>query len=297
MQPAPTMDTPTATRALRLALPKGRMQAAVEALLADAGLALKASDRSYRPGLSLAGFETKLLKPQNIVEMLALGTRDLGFAGADWVRELGADPVEVLDTGLDPVEIVAAAPRALLVDGALPRRPLVIASEYVALARAWAQERELEATVVRSFGATEVFPPEDADLIVDNSASGATLRANELEVVARLLGSSTRLYASRRAWNEPAQRARIERFALLLEAVLAARKRVMLELNVPATRLETICALLPSLREPTISMLHGEAGYAVRAAVPRAELARLVPELKAAGGTDLVVSTLSQLVP
>lgn len=291
------MDTPTAARALRLALPKGRMQAAVEALLADAGLALKASDRSYRPGLSLAGFETKLLKPQNIVEMLALGTRDLGFAGADWVRELGADPVEVLDTGLDPVEIVAAAPRALLVDGALPRRPLVIASEYVALARAWAQERELAATVVRSFGATEVFPPEDADLIVDNSASGATLRANELEVVARLLSSSTRLYASRRAWSEPAQRARIERFALLLEAVLAARKRVMLELNVPAARLETICALLPSLREPTISMLHGEAGYAVRAAVPRAELARLVPELKAAGGTDLVVSTLSQLVP
>jgi ATP phosphoribosyltransferase len=291
------MDTPTATRALRLALPKGRMQAAVEALLADAGLALKASDRSYRPGLSLAGFETKLLKPQNIVEMLALGTRDLGLAGADWVRELGADPVEVLDTGLDPVEIVAAAPRALLVDGELPRRPLVIASEYVNLARAWAQERELAATVVRSFGATEVFPPEDADLIVDNSASGATLRANELEVVARLLCSSTRLYASRRAWGEPLLRARIERFALLLEAVLAARKRVMLELNVPAARLEQICALLPSLREPTISRLHGDAGYAVRAAVPRADLARLVPELKAAGGTDLVVSTLSQLVP
>jgi len=297
VQPAPTMETSTPARALRLALPKGRMQASVEILLADAGLALKASDRSYRPGLSLAGFETKLLKPQNIVEMLALGTRDLGFAGADWVRELGADPVEVLDTGLDPVEIVAAAPRALLVAGELPRRPLVIASEYVALARAWAEERELEATVVRSFGATEVFPPEDADLIVDNSASGATLRANELEVVARLLTSSTRLYASRRAWNEPLLRARIERFALLLESVLAARKRVMLELNVPAARLEAICALLPSLREPTISVLHGEAGYAVRAAIPRAELARLVPELKAAGGTDLVVSTLSQIVP
>jgi ATP phosphoribosyltransferase len=291
------MDSPTSARALRLALPKGRMQAAVEALLADAGLALSASDRSYRPALSLAGFETKLLKPQNIVEMLALGTRDLGFAGADWVRELGTDPVEVLDTGLDPVEIVAAAPRALLVAGELPRRALVIASEYVGLARAWAEERGLEATVVRSFGATEVFPPEDADLIVDNSASGATLRANELEVVARLLPSSTRLYASRRAWSEPALRARIERFALLIRAVLDARKRVMLELNVAAARLEEVCALLPCMREPTIAALHAEAGYAVRAAVPRSELARLVPELKAAGGTDLVVSTLSQLVP
>jgi len=289
--------TTSSVRELRLALPKGRMQAGVETLLAEAGLAPVASDRSYRPGLPLAGFETKRLKPQNIVEMLALGSRDLGFAGADWVRELGAELVEVLDTGLDPVELVAAAPRGLLVGGDLPRRPLVIASEYVALAGAWARERELDATVVRSFGATEVFPPEDADLIVDNRASGATLRAHELEVVARLMRSSTRLYASARAWQQPELRARIERFALLVRAVLDARRRVMLELNVPAERLEAVCALLPCMREPTIAALHGATGYAVRAAVPKSELARLVPELKGAGGTDLVVSTLSQLVP
>ena len=52
--------------------------------------------------------------------MLHAGSRDLGFAGADWVAELEADLVEVLDTGLDPVRLVAAAPAELLSDGQLP---------------------------------------------------------------------------------------------------------------------------------------------------------------------------------
>src|SRR2546427_3810659 len=137
------------------------------------------SARGYRPDVSLPDTEAKILKPQNIVEMLALGSRDLGFAGADWVAELQANVVELLDTGLDPVEVVAAVPGALLENGRLPERHLVVASEYERLAQRWITERGLSAEFVRSYGATEVFPPEDADLIVDNTATGATLEAND----------------------------------------------------------------------------------------------------------------------
>src|SRR5258705_12480630 len=117
----------------RIGLPKGRMESAVLPLLADAGIRVRPGARGYRPDVSLAGAEAKLLKPQNIVEMLALGSRDAGFAGADWVAELQADVVELLDTGLDPVQLVAAAPTAMLEDGGLPRildRRLIVASEY-----------------------------------------------------------------------------------------------------------------------------------------------------------------------
>ncbi|MCO6501904.1 MAG: hypothetical protein J5I28_02355, partial [Acidimicrobiales bacterium] len=74
-----TLETPTAT--LRLAVPKGRIEAGVTNLLADAGIRLRSGPRGYRPVTSVAGLEVKLLKPQNIVEMLATGTRDVGFAG------------------------------------------------------------------------------------------------------------------------------------------------------------------------------------------------------------------------
>lgn len=283
---------------LRLALPKGRMQDGVIALLRDAGVPVRVSDRGYRPLVGWAGAECKLLKPQNVVEMLHQGTRDLGFAGADWVAELGADLVELLDTGLDPVRIVAAAPVGLLAAGdTLPATHLRVASEYERLTRAWITRRGLDASFVRSYGATEVFPPEDADVIVDNTATGSTLAANGLRIVDELLRSSTRLYASRAAMADPARRAPIADLVLLLRAVLDARQRVMLEVNVTAERLEAVCAVLPCMREPTISPLHGQAGFAVKAAVPRSQLAALVPAIKAHGGTDIVVSALAQIVP
>ena len=72
---------------------------------------------------------------------------------------------------------------------------------------------------MHSYGATEVFPPEDADCIVDNMATGETLKANGLVVVDQLMRSSTRLYANPRALEEPAKSARIETLVLLLRSV------------------------------------------------------------------------------
>jgi ATP phosphoribosyltransferase len=283
------------TNLVHLALPKGRMDTAVRALLADSGVRVTFGRRGYRPSLSIEGFETKILKPQNIVEMLHLGSRDIGFAGADWVAELGAELVELLDTELDPVSVVAAA-GAEFADNGLARAPFVVASEYQRLTRDWLERRGYKATVVRSYGATEVFPPEDADCIVDNTATGETLRANGLVVVDLLMRSSTRLYANPQALENPAKRERIERLVLLLRSVLDARQRVMLEVNVPAERLSAVIAVLPSMREPTMSPLHGEQGFALKAAVPRVDLPRVIPEIKARGGTDIVVTALAQIV-
>jgi ATP phosphoribosyltransferase len=281
---------------LRLALPKGHMQKAVEALLADAGIAVTRGGRSYRPRLSLPGVEVKLLKPQNIVEMLHVGSRDVGFAGADWVAELDARVEPLLDTGLDPVRVVAAAPEPLVNAGWPPPGPLVVASEYERLTQQWIAAQGLDARFVRSFGATEVFPPEDADCIVDNSATGGTLEANKLLEVDELMCSSTQLLAHPAAMDDPVKRETIERLVLVLGAVLEARKRVMVEVNVSADRLEAVIAMLPCMREPTVGALHGDSGFAVKAAVPRGDLPRVIPEIKAAGGTDIVVTKLAQIV-
>jgi ATP phosphoribosyltransferase len=290
-------DAPEAPRTLHLALPKGRMQEGVFRLLADAGIHVQLGVRAYRPVLDLPDFEVKLLKPQNIVEMLDAGTRDVGFAGADWVEEKGADLVELLDTGLDPVRIVAAAPEALLEDGRLPKRHLLVASEYSVLASRWIAERGLDAKLVRTYGATEVFPPEDADFIIDNTATGSTLRANGLAIVDTVMRSSTRMVASRRAMDDPASRARLEDLVLVLRAVLEARARVMIELNVAEDDLEAVVEVLPAMGEPTVSTLHGATGFAVKAAVKRRDLPALIPRLKARGGRDVVVTEPAQIVP
>lgn len=285
------------TAILKVALPKGRMQEQVLQLLADAGVKVRVDERGYRPSISLPDTDAKILKPQSIVQMLHVGARDIGFAGADWVAELGADLVDLLDTAMDPVRVVVAAPESILVAGQLPKRPLVVASEYEQLTRKWIAARGLDATFLRSYGATEVFPPEDADVIVDNCATGSTLRANHLAIVDEVMQSSTRLFANRAALADPTKRQRIDDLVVLLRSVLEARQRVILEVNVSATDLERLVEILPCMRHPTISRLHGEDAYAVKAAVPRAELPKLIPLLRARGGSDIIVTRLAQIVP
>ena len=282
---------------VRFAIPKGRMQDGILRLLRDSGVTISASARNYRPSISLDGFELKVLKPQAIVEMLSNGSRDCGFAGADWVAESGAEVVELLDTGLDPVRLVAAAPDSLLVDGGLPDRPLVVASEYAELTRRWIEERGLDATLLRSYGATEVLPPEDADCIVDNTATGSTLAANDLTILDELMTSSTRLYASRAAMDCDSRREQIERLVMMVSAVLEARTRVMVEVNVSPGVLNGVLEVLPCMREPTVSPLRSGTGFAVKAAIPRADLVRVIPSVKRSGGTDVVVSNIEQIVP
>lgn len=294
--PSSKGQTMSSNDQIHLAVPKGRIQQGVFDLLADAGMQLQAGNRGYRPTLSIPGYEVKLLKPQNIVEMLMAGSRDIGFAGADWVSELDGDLIELLDTGLDPVRIVAAAPSDLLESGQLPRRQLVVASEYEQLTKRWIERNELDAVFLRSYGATEVFPPEDADVIIDNTATGSTLASNGLEVIDELMQSSTRLYASKGALDRPGAKARIESLIISLKSVLDARTRAMIELNVPNEFLEAVIEILPRMREPTVAPLHGDLGMAVKAAVPRLVLPDLIPLLKERGATDIVVSRLEQIV-
>ena len=288
---------PEATR-LRLALPKGRMSSGIDDLLADAGILVSDDGRGYRPVVDGGQrFETKRLKPQAALSMIAGSTRDVGFAGADWAMELGLTEslVEVLDTTLDAVRVVAAAPSGFDLD----RRtdvPIRIATEMPRIATAWADARGIDCEIVRSWGATEVLPPEDADLIVDLVQTGETLVANDLEIVDEISRSSTRLYASAAAFDCAVRGPAIRRLGDLLRSVIEARSRYLVDLNVSVARLDDVLGVLPSMRRPTVSPLASE-GFAVRAAIPRAGFASLVNELRDAGATDLVVSEAKLVIP
>ena len=282
---------------VKLALPTGRIQPNVFKLLNDAGIDIQGGPRSYRPKLSLAGFEAKILKTQNIVEMLDLGRRDLGFAGADWVREKSADVVELLDTEMDQVSIVAAAPAGFPHDSSYQGRQLIVATEYVNIASEWVKTKGWDAKVIRSYGTTEVFPPEDADCIIDNMSSGATLRASNLDIVDTIMTSSTRIFASRHAMEDDATRSRIEDFVLVIKSVMDARHRVMIEVNVSKEDLEAVASIIPCMRQPTIAQLHADAGYVVKSAVLKSELPTLIPIIKQRGGTDIVVSSIANVIP
>ena len=268
-------------------------------LLTDAGINIAISDRGYRPTISLPNYDIKLLKPQNIIEMLHAGSRDVGFGGSDWVEELKAhNLVDMLDTKLDPVRVVAAGPSIdMLNDVIKQNKHVTIASEYEGLTRDWIKRKNLNATFVRAYGATESFPPEDADLIVDNTATGSTLRANNLVILDTVFTSSTRLYANSDALKDPSKKKMIDDLVVLLKSVLLARAKVMVLFNISEQVMNSgIVNTLPCMRAPTVTSLQGGAGYAVSVCVAREECVVLLPKLKEAGAMDIIVTKVEQIV-
>ncbi len=275
-------------------LPKGRIFENIKRLLSDAGLELKTNGKDYVPASSDDRIRCKLMKPQNIAELVEYGFHDCGFTGYDWVVESGAEVVELLDTGFDSVRIVSAVPAGA--GPGLPGSRIYVATEYKSIALDYLERKNLDYVLIRSFGATEAFPPDDADMIIDNTSTGRTLRENGLEILDTLLFSSTRFIASKRAMDNAAKRESIEGLVMLFRAVLDARNRVMLEMNVSTKILEAVVELLPCMRAPTVAPLYNDEGYAVKAAVKRDAISTLIPKLKSIGVTDILESEMKKVI-
>lgn len=204
---------------MRIALPKGRLLSGVERVLERAGYRKVPNDNERNYTILLDHGDTqhtaKLLKPRAIPQLLALGRFDVGFCGIDLIREAHVEDetTDALDLDCNRVRIVVAAPLALAdIATHPPRRPILIASEYPNLASAWAFTNGLAHILVHTYGSTEAYAPDDADIIVDCVETGATLAANGLVELAALCESTTHCMVSARAYRDPARREAIEVF-------------------------------------------------------------------------------------
>jgi ATP phosphoribosyltransferase len=279
---------------LKVLIPKGRIFDNVSRLFSEAGFPISLSNRTYRPVLGVDWLDVKVMKPQNVGDLLEIGSHDAGFTGIDWIQESAVNIVEVLDLGFDKVRIVAAVPKDYD-DKILQSKKLVVATEYVNIAEKWLKKSGYQYHILRTYGATEVFPPDDADMIIDNTSTGQTLKDNGLKIIGTLLESSTRFVASHFAMDNAEKRSRIEELAMLFRAVLDGRDRVMLEMNIPKEQFESL-AVLPAMRSPTVAELLGDAGFAVKIAVKKSEVVDLIPKLKKLGALDIVEYDLRKVV-
>lgn len=284
-----------ATKKLRVVIAKGRIFQNIAQLLHDVGIDVRANDRDYRPIVNNLDIEIKLMKPQNIPKLVELGSHDIGFTGKDWIMETDSDVHEVMDFGFDPVRIVVAIPEQLDPQQ-LRQQRIVVASEYARIATSYLEQQGYNYVLLKTFGATEVFPPDDADMIIDNTSTGRTLREHKLNIIDTVLESSTRFIANHDAMQDPWKLERIHQLEILFQSTLAARGRVMLEMNVPKEHFDETVALLPSMRSPTVAPLYGEAGYAVKVAVKKSEVLHLIPKLKKLGVTDILEYELRKVI-
>ena len=295
-----SIQSSPASEKLKITLPTGRIQEKVLQLLEQVGLKFLSSGRSYRPVCSDKYIEAKTLKAQNIPALVALGRHDCGFTGYDWIIEQNADIVELLDLGFDPVRIVAAIPEEFVSLSSLAQtiteRPLVVASEYRNLANIFIKQSGLNAIFVQAYGATEALPPEDADIVIDNTSSGTTLHHNRLLIVDELMQSTTRFICNKQALEDPAKRARLEELTMLMKSTIEARTKVLLEMNFSIEDFNNLASDLPCMLAPTVSPLYKNKGYVIKIAVPSSDVPRLIPRLVSMGARDILEYKLQKII-
>lgn len=288
---------------LSLALPKGSLEEQTLLLFEQADLNVKRSSREYNPTCEDPRISrVKILRPQEIPVFVEEGFFDLGISGHDWVRESGADVVEVAElpyakTGTGVVNMVLAVPHESLVSSARDIAPgSRITTEFPRTTKAFFDELGIDVEVHFSYGATEAKVPEMMDALVDLTETGSTLRRNGLKIVDTILTSTTRLVANKQSWEDPLKRREIEEIRTLLLGVIEARGRVLLSLNVPHAKLDAVIAVLPAMKRPTVSKLYGSEDYEITTVADKCSVNVLLPQLKAAGAEDILELPISKIV-
>jgi ATP phosphoribosyltransferase len=172
-----------------------------------------------------------------------------------------------------------------------------IATELVGYTRRYFEDKGIDVDVEFSWGATEAKVVSGlADAIVEVTETGSTIKAHGLRIIHDLMQTNTQLIANHTAWKDPQKRAKIEQIALLLKGALLGEKLVGLKMNVPATSLEEVVGLLPSLNAPTVASLYQSTWFSVETVVNTGVVRNLIPELLQAGAEGIIEYPLNKVV-
>ncbi|MDD5402270.1 MAG: ATP phosphoribosyltransferase [Dehalococcoidales bacterium] len=218
---------------VRLALPDGHQQAHVRKILDRAGIEIRdypSTTGSRRPVSSIEGLSIKVIRPQDMPLQVANGRFDVAITGRDWLTDhlykFPTSPlVELLDLKYGKVRIVAVVdaklgvktvPDLLSLQGD-SGKPYRIATEYINIADRYAQEKRLgRYCIIPTFGATEAFIPEDADMLIENTETGGTIARHKLEIIDTLFISTACLIGRWDVHEQPVKKAIVDKLVELL---------------------------------------------------------------------------------
>jgi ATP phosphoribosyltransferase len=284
-----------------LGIPKGSLENSTIEIFAQAGYTITVNSRSYFPAIDDPEIECMLIRAQEMSRYVEKGIIDCGLTGFDWIQENGSDVHEAAElvygkVGNAPLRWVLAVPEDSGIDRPEQLAGKLIATEAVGMTKRYFAEKNIPVQVEFSWGATEVKPPKLADAIVEITETGSSLRANHLKIIDTLCTSTTRFIANHAAMKDDFKRRKIENLTMLLKAVLAARGKVGLMINVREADVPALLKKLPALERPTVSSLT-EAGWCALNTIVDEDLVReLIPELIAAGGHGIVEYPLRKIV-
>ena len=282
---------------LRLAIPnKGRLVEPTLRLLHDAGLVFDEHDRSLVARVQNYDLDVLFVRTNDVIEFVGDGVADLGVTGIDLLTETSAELPRVRDLGYGQCRLAAAVPNDSPYQAVEDLAGLRVATAHPNTARRFFESRSIPVDVIPISGAVEVAPRLGlAEAIVDLVSTGSTMVMNGLRPIGDVLSSEAVLVANPAAHRERATE--LAAIDTMLSAVIAARGQKYLLMNAPAAKLAELEALLPGLESPSVIPLAHEGMIAIHSVVGSDEVWSLLPRLKAAGASGILVLPIEKIVP
>lgn len=286
---------------IRIALPnKGRLSERALQLFEQAGL--KPAFRVDRALVASLGddFQAIFVRAADVPEYLADGAADLGVTGLDLVEESGRNVEHVLDLGFGRCRLVVAVRDDSIATSAtdLPAGTRV-ATSFPRVASRYFEALGIPIEIARVSGSTEIAPHLGiADVIVDLTSTGSTLRVNGLREIDTILNSSAHLIARQESLTHHAKRDAIHDLATAIESVLRAQEKRYLMANVPRAKLDEVRRVIPGLSGPTIvEVLDSGSWVAAHAVVDADAVYQTIARLKELGAEGILVTRIERLMP
>jgi ATP phosphoribosyltransferase len=236
-------------------------------------------------------------RDDDIPGYVGFGTVDLGIVGRNLIYEEGVDVVELTQLGFGFCSLVVAVLRDSPYRSLDDLEDKKIASSYPNSARRFFAERGEHPEVITLSGSVEVAPGLGlSDAIVELTATGSTLVLNDLRQIHTILESQAVLVANPASYADPEKRANIDRLLMRIDAVRAARRYKYVMMNAPVDKLEDIKKVIPGLKAPTIVPLAIEGWVAVHTAIEEDTFWEIIERLRAAGASEILVTSLDKLL-
>lgn len=237
-------------------------------------------------------------RDDDIPGYLSTGTVDLGVVGRNLLFEEGVEAVELAPLGFGYCGLVVAVLR-----DAPYQRPEDLLGRKVATSYPGSARRYFEGLggtmpeIITISGSVEVAPSLGlADGVVELTATGSTLLLNDLRPLTTILESEAVLAVNPAAMADPTKREQVERLLLRVRAVQAAKRYKYVMMNAPEAALPAIRAVVPGLKAPTVVPLADPGWVAVHTALEEDVFWESIERLRAAGATEILVSSLEKLM-
>jgi len=284
-------------RRLRLAIPnKGRLVEPTVNLLRDAGLVFEAGERALVARVQNYELDILFVRTNDIVEFVCDGVAELGITGLDLVAESGSNVPRVRTLGFGRCRLTIAVPNDSPYRVPADLAGLRVATSHLNLTKRYFADRSIPVDVIPVSGAAEVAPRLGlAEAIVDLVSTGSTMVVNGLRPIEEVFASEAVLLANGAALERDG--AVLTQVETMLSATLAARDRKYLMMNAPEAKLAELEDLLPGLESPSIIPLAHKGMVAIHSVVEADAVWSLLPKLKAAGASGILILPIEKLVP